>query len=186
MSAGQAAGGVSVNATEHDPFRGFKFKVEIAGGTGAGSAGVAIGPIGFQSVTGMGEETEVVDYREGPDPVHMRKIPGLTSYPEITLSRGLTRSTALLDWRKLTGHFNTNGGFGDGVASSANPSFRREVTVQLFDKGDPFSNPVKTWVIHQAWCSALEVSDLDATSSDIVIETLTLVHEGWEMVGGRA
>lgn len=167
MAAGQQGAGSAVDSSAHDPFRGFKFRVIIGGNGGQA--------IGFQSVTGLAEETEVVEYREGTDPVTMRKLPGLTSYDNIVLERGLSRSNFLLDWRKQVGHHD---GYADGLAA---PNFRRVVTVQLFDKGNPFDKPVKEWEVFDAWPSRLEISDLDAGSSDVVIETLELAHEGWRM-----
>lgn len=171
MAAGQQGVGSALDASAHDPYRGFKFKVLIGGAGGTA--------IGFQSVTGLSEETEVVEYREGTDPITMRKLPGLTSYDDIVLSRGLSKSRFLLEWRKQVAHHSdSDKGLADGIPA---PNFRKPVTVQLFDKGDPNTSPVSEWEIFQAWPSALEISDLDAGSSDLVIETVTLAHEGWRM-----
>jgi phage tail-like protein len=166
--AGQQSISAAVDASAHDPFRGFKFKVEIAGGEA----------VGFQSIAGLSQESEVVEYREGGDPTTMRKLPGLTSYDDITLERGLSKSRFLIDWRNQVANGPDLGGsgVGDGVPP---PNFRREVTIKLFDKGDPFQRPVATWEVTKAWPSSLETSDLDAGSSDVVIETLVLSHEGW-------
>lgn len=170
MAAGQQGAGSAVDASAHDPFRGFKFQVLIGGAGGQA--------IGFQSVAGISEETEVVEYREGSDPITMRKLPGLTSYDNLTLERGLSKSTFLLDWRREVAHAQTNGGLGDGVVA---PRFRRTVTIRLVDKGENLDKPVKSWEVFEAWPSRLEISDLDAGSSDVVIETLELAHEGWVM-----
>lgn len=163
----QAASGAT-DSSAHDPYRGFKFVVTIGG-----AGGLAIG---FKSVQGLSEETEVVEYREGSDPTTMKKLPGLTSYPNIVLSRGLSRSNFLLDWRRQVAHTGTGGGKGDGIPPDG---FRRVVIIDLFDKGNPFDKPVKRWNVFNAWPARLEISDLDAGSSDVVIETLELAHEGW-------
>lgn len=163
MSTQQTAASAA-DASAHDPYRGFKFRVLI--GTER---------VGFQSVSGLSEETEVVEYREGTDPVTARKLPGLTSYPNIVLSRGLSKSRVLQDWRAQVGAHN---GFADGVAP---PGFRRTVTIQLFDKGNPFDKPVKEWEVYDAWPSRMEFSDLDAGGSDVVVESLELAHEGWRL-----
>lgn len=157
----------AVETAAQDPFRGFKFRVLI--GTGGEQ-------LGFQSVSGLSEETEVVEYREGTDPVTARKLPGMTSYANIVLQRGLSKSTFLLDWRKQVAHSDSPAsGLADGV-----PDFRRTVTIQLFDKGqDLASAPVKSWDVNKAWPAKLELSDLNAGSSDVVIESLELAHEGW-------
>ena len=48
---------------------------------------------GFQSVSGLGLETEVIE-----DPTTVRKLPGRTKYSNITLKRGYTTDTGLYDW----------------------------------------------------------------------------------------
>jgi len=51
-----------------DPYSGYNFLVEIDGITQAG----------FQEVSGLDASTDATDYREGNDPTHTRKLPGLT------------------------------------------------------------------------------------------------------------
>lgn len=158
---------MATDASAHDPYRGFKFKVLITDFPGE---------IGFQSVAGLSEETEVVEYREGNNPITMRKLPGLTSYENIVLTRGMANDRSILDWRKQVADGPAaKGASGDGVSSER--GFRREVTIQLFDKGDD-NNPVKQWRVFLAWPARLEISDLDAGSSEVVIETMELAHEG--------
>ena len=73
-----------------DPYRGFNFLVEIDGITQAG----------FSEVSGLDATTDPVDYREGNDPNHVRKLTGLNKYSPITLKRGITDSDELWKWRK--------------------------------------------------------------------------------------
>src|SRR5213593_712700 len=73
-----------------DPLRNFKFRLEIDG----------IQQANFSEVT-MGETaTDVVEYREGNEPSHLRKLDGLTKYGNVTLKWGVTDSTELHDWHK--------------------------------------------------------------------------------------
>ena len=44
--------------------------------------------------------TDAIDYREGDDPTHVRKLPGLTKYGNVTLKRGITDSMDLYNWYK--------------------------------------------------------------------------------------
>ena len=53
-------------ATRVDPYRGFNFLVEIDGITQAG----------FQECSGLDSQTGSIDYREGADPNHVRKLSG--------------------------------------------------------------------------------------------------------------
>lgn len=162
---------MGVGASAHDPYRGFKFKVLIPG-FGA--------EIGFASCSGLTEETEIVEYREGTNPITMRKLPGLTSFENIVLSRGLSSSDDVLKWRARVAE---SVGRGDGVAPGTTPGFRNDVIIQLFDKGND-EKPVKEWRVLEAWPARLEIGDLDASSSDVVLETLELAHEGLLQTSG--
>lgn len=151
----------------HDPFRGFKFKVVIPGLTKAG----------FSKVSGLKEATEVTTYREGTDAVTSRKLPGLTEYDNVTLEQGLSKDNGFRDWRKqIVNLAKEAGADGTGPAGVAPPlAFRKTVTISLYDKA---GTEVKQWQLREAWPASLEVADLDAMSSDVVIESLELAHEG--------
>ena len=66
-----------------DPYRNFRFLVEIDG----------IVQAGFSECSGFGSNIEVVEYREGGEAATVRKLPGKISYPDITLKWG-----ELYDW----------------------------------------------------------------------------------------
>ena len=65
-----------------DPFRNFNFLVEIDG----------IAQASFTECSGLGSTTEVIENREGGDNTTVRKLPGKTSYSDITLKWGITGS----------------------------------------------------------------------------------------------
>src|SRR5262249_46928705 len=62
-----------------DPLGNFRFRVEIDGVAVAGFSEALVG-----SAT-----TDVIEYREGTDPMLVRKLPGLSKFDNITLKRGL-------------------------------------------------------------------------------------------------
>ena len=96
-----------------DPFRAFKFVVTInGGGRNVGAS------LGFQKVTGLKEASDVVEYREGNMPIHKRKLPGLTNYDPITLSRGATHNDEILTWRAQVARWGGKGGFQTGAGDS--------------------------------------------------------------------
>jgi phage tail-like protein len=151
-----------------DPFRGFKFKV-LVGGIGGFKAG-------FQKVSGIKESTEVTPYREGTDAVTPRKLPGLTEYDNVTLEHGLSKDNSFRAWRDKIIKLGKEAGQDGGQSGVAPPmEFRATVTISLYDKA---GNEVKQWELREAWPASLEIGDLDAMSSDVVIETLELAHEG--------
>ena len=73
-----------------DPIRNFRFRVEMDGITDAG----------FTEASGFDSTTDAIEYREGKDAAHVRKLPGLTKFGDITLKYGLTEDTRLFDWRQ--------------------------------------------------------------------------------------
>ncbi len=144
-----------------DPFQGFKFRVRIQGFDSAG----------FRSVSGLREETEIAEYREGNNPRTMIKVPGLTSFDNVVLEKGMSPNDDFVKWRQDIITIQTSG----FTTSDGIQNFRRNVTIELFDK---VGKAVKSWNLFDAWPTILEVETLDATSSDILIERLELAHEG--------
>jgi len=163
------------DVTMADPFRSFKFSVVV---NGAGNA-----QIGFQKVSGLKESSDVVEYREGNQPVWKMKLPGLTNYDPVTLTKGATNNNFLFAWREGVARYGSDGGIGDGVPAGAERTgFRRTVDISLYDKGEPNTKPVRQWRLHLAWPSELSVSDLNAEGSEVLIETLVLQHEGLDII----
>ena len=73
-----------------DPLRNFRFKLEIDG----------IIRAGFTEASGFDTTTDVIEYREGTDPAHPRKFPGMTKYGDITLKWGLGDDMELYQMRQ--------------------------------------------------------------------------------------
>ena len=151
----------------HDPYQAFKFRVTVDNFASAG----------FQKCSGLKEETEVAEYRESTDPVTMTKLPGLTSYDNIVLEKGMSPNDDFKAWREDIVKIAESGNAGaDGLQT---PKFRRNVTVELYDKG---GEKVKEWEIFEAWPTVYEIDTMDAESSDVLIEKLELACEGWRQV----
>ena len=136
-----------------DPYGSFSFMVEIDGVVSAG----------FSEVCGLTAEIEPIDYREGADPVHVRKLPGLRKFSNVTLKRGLTSNRDLWSW------------FKSGLQGALQ---RRAVSIVLLDDD---KSPVARWTLRDAWITKWEGPHLVATGSDVAIETIELVHEGLDM-----
>lgn len=134
-----------------DPFRNFNFLVELEG----------IAQASFTECTGLGSTTEVIENREGGDNVTVRKLPGKTTYNDITLKWGVTSSTELYEWRQQ---------IIDGLV------LRLNISVVLFDLAN--SLEVARWNVFRAWPTRYEGPSLNAKGNDIAIDTLVLAHEG--------
>lgn len=136
-----------------NPYSAFNFLVEIGGQPVAA----------FQEVKGLDSENKVIEYRDGSDKMNtVRKLPGIESYPNLTLNRGITGSTYLWDWRKEV----RDGG-------TAFPP-TRDVTVQLLDEKQA---PVFKWKLRNAWCCKLSGPNLNGKNNEIAIETMELAYD---------
>jgi phage tail-like protein len=134
----------------NDPFRNFRFRLEISGITEAH----------FSEVTGFDISTDAIDYREGDDPTHVRKLPGLNKYGNVTLKRGITDSMNLYDWHKS---------IVDGKTD------RKTVAIVVRDEE---GKDRARFEISEAWPIKYDPMDLNAKGNDVSIETLELVNEG--------
>lgn len=137
-------------ATRTDPYRGFRFLVDINGIQ-----------FGFQECSGLDSQAGVIDYREGPDAPHLRKLAGLSSFSPLSLKRGITDSADMYQWH-LT-------------ALTGTPD-RRQVSIILLD----FTSTVEKirWNVTDAWISKWTGPAFNATSNAVAIESLEITHEG--------
>jgi phage tail-like protein len=135
-----------------DPYVSYNFLVELDGITSAG----------FNDVTGFDTTVAVHEYREGSDPATTRKLPGMVSYANIVLRRGLTADRQLYDWLLQTAR---------GQVTRKNGSI-----VVL----DTAGQEVVRWNFRNAWPTRWQGPDLNAQSQGVAIETLELAHEGVE------
>jgi phage tail-like protein len=141
----------SIRAPHHpDPYAGYNFYVEWNG----------IIHAGFQECTGLDSTQQAGEYREGTDPLTMRKIPGLVSYSNITLQRGITNNDELWKWRQSIMSGNVE---------------RREISIVLLD--DQAQEKIR-WNLTHCWPTGWNAPDFNATSDDVAIESLELAHEG--------
>jgi phage tail-like protein len=138
----------------------YKFDVTISGAVNFARAS-------FKSVSGLKAEVEVINYREGGDPLTDRKYAGRVSYEPITLTRGITDDIdAFTVFSKL----------GDKLGAIKQSDSRVNVTITVRNRDGSVK---KTYIIPNAWVSSYETSDLDGEGSEVLIETITLQHEGW-------
>lgn len=136
-----------------DPYRNFRFRVEIDGITQAG----------FRECTFGDSTIDPVEYREGNEPTTVRKLSGLTKYGNITLKWGLTDSMDLFNWTKQ-------------VIDTGAQGARKNIAIILIDEaGDDKSR----WDISQAWPTKYDPADFNATANEVAIETLEIAHEGF-------
>lgn len=132
-----------------DPYKNFRFLVELDGITQAG----------FAECSGFGSNLEVVEYREGGDSATVRKLPGKVSYPDITLKWGVTDSRELYDWH----------------LTAVNGKVQRKNGSIILQ--DDAGNEKIRWNFFNAWASKYDGPDFNAKGNDVAVDTLTVSCE---------
>ena len=135
--------------TRQDPFRGFRFLVEIDGITSGG----------FARVKGLSREVKFESYREGGVHEYEHKLVTQVSYPALILERGLAADD-LWTWAQATA---------DGDVR------RRNLRISLRDEAN---KDAWAWLVSNALPVKWAVSDMDAQSSQVMMESLELTHHG--------
>jgi phage tail-like protein len=114
---------------------------------------------GFQEVSGLDVSTDPVDYREGTDSNHLRKLSGLNKYSPITLKRGITDSDELWKWRQTVI---------DGKVE------RKTGSIILLDETG--AEKIR-WDFVNGWPTKWTGPSFNSTSATVAIETLEITIE---------
>ena len=165
----------SIGHLATDPLRNFKFLVDIAHPTIPSFGGASMG---FMSVSGLNITTEVIPYREGGMNTTTQKMPGQSDFAPITLSRGVIVGDAkMLDWMKQLFTVQQGTGFGGAAID-----FRANMLIKVLDHPATVGPvPVKAiFKVYNAWPTAIAFSDLDAGANAILVQQMTLAHEGFD------
>ena len=132
-----------------NPLRGFRYLVEMEG--------LASG--GFLRVKGLARELKHESYREGGVNEYEHKLATQVSYPVVVLERGLALEE-LWKWAQDAADGNIE---------------RRTVWVRLQDEAN---EKAWAWQIENAIPVKWSCTDLDASNSQVLVESLELAHHG--------
>jgi len=132
-----------------DPLRGFRFLLEIEGITSGG----------FTRVKGISREVKHESYREGGVNEYEHKLVTQVSYPVVVLERGLALDD-LWTWAQAAA---------DGEVR------RKTIRIRLQNEA---GEKTWAWQIEHAIPVKWTASDLDAQSTQVVMESLELAHHG--------
>lgn len=139
-----------------DPYRQFRFRVEIDGITQAG----------FSECSFADTTTDPVEYREGDELPTVRKLSGLTKFGNITLKWGITDTMEIYNWRQQ-------------IIDSGAEGARKNMSIILVDEA---GSDKARWNITRAWPTKYDPPDFSAKGNEVAIETLEIVHEGFKRV----
>ena len=146
-------------ANRKDPLPVFCFLVSIDIDGGREAPAQAF----FKSVSGIRYETEVVPVRAGGVNFTTYQLPGATKWSNLVMKQGFTGDSALLKWRE---------GWMTCIASNMT---RANGTITQLNTA---RKPMATWSFFNAWPCKWELSELDASKSELAIETLELAIDG--------
>jgi phage tail-like protein len=137
-----------------DPYSAYNFSVELDGITAAG----------FRECTGLENSQNAGEYREGTDRNQaVRKIPGLVTHGDITLSRGMTADDRLWKWRERVAGGQTE---------------RHDISISVLDN---LGQAKITWNLYECWPRQWTGPSLNATADELAIEQLILACERVEV-----
>jgi phage tail-like protein len=177
-----------------DPIRNFRFLVTIKPHkitNGQWGYGQAVN-FGFTSVTGLSVTTESIPYREGGYNTTVHQIPGQTSFPAVTLTRGVTVGTRN-NWDWMRQLFRTVQGGASAANTDITDNFRADLEIRVLshpiagsganDGNSTANNDHVTlrFNVYNAWVTNIAYSDLNAGDNAIFVEQMTLVHEGFDL-----
>jgi phage tail-like protein len=140
----------------HGPLRTSRFKLELDDVTVEG----------FQRVEIPSQTTQQVEYREGTDPDHHKKLWGRTQYEDLTMERGVKADDMVLyDWRKKV----TEGNLEEA---------RKNIAVILLDE---MGESQIRWEFTKAWPKKYTPPTLEADAGggqgNVATETVVVTYD---------
>jgi phage tail-like protein len=130
-----------------------RFGVEVS------SLGVRVGF--FTQVQGLSAQVDVLEYPEGGRNDMVHKLPTRIKHTNLTLKRGVTNETGLLEWFKST-------------VVEAKPA---NMSLTLYDSTGV---AIRSWSFYMAYPVKWTGPDVNAGGNEIMTETLEIAHSGLE------
>jgi len=172
-----------------DPVRNFKFLVSFLP-TSSNAVDFTPAKMGFVSLSGLNVTTEPIAYREGGYNTNVHQIPGQSAFSPITLSKGvMLGQDSNAKWMKRLFSVLT-----PSHTSGIGAGFRCDIDIQVLSHPNPQASTgseqatedIKQhtslrFKVYNAWISSLSYSNLDAGANTLMVEEMSLVHEGWDV-----
>lgn len=151
MAKSKGSSGSSSTASAYPPVS-FRFKVTVASTSGSSSEAY------FKEVKGIGATMAVEEIREGGMIDTVYNMPGLVSYDNLVLTRGLApKSSDIISWCI------------DTMSGKDNRIVKKQVVVALLNADQ---TSFMEWTFADAFPVKWSISDFNAMESDIAIETI--------------
>lgn len=171
-----------------DPIRNFRFLVRFT--PLDASFPVNFSPtLGFMSVSGLAMTTEAIPYREGGMNTTVHYLPGQQTFSPVSLIRGVVPGSKQ-NWHWFQQLFDV-GYTVNRNEDTGTPTghFRCVVSISVLAHPTPLINDYESitssndWIVQKfyllnAWPTNIAYSDLNAADNAVLVEQMTLVHEG--------
>jgi len=139
----------------------WKFVVEIDG----------VAYAGFQKCSELSAEVAKVEYSEGGS-LTPTKSPGRVSFSDVTLERGASKDRDLYDWFNEVVRVSTGLG-------AVDPRYTRNLDIVQQDRD---GKTLRRWSIAGAWPTKFVAGEWDNESDEVVIESVTLTYDYFELI----
>jgi phage tail-like protein len=121
----------------------------------------------FASVTGFSSQTDALEYPEGGQNTFVHRLPTRVKQGNITLKRGVVPDSALLYWYQKS-------------------TVQVEPVTLVITLLNTNMKPVRVWNLINAYPVKWTGGDLNASSTEILTESLEVAHSGIQMTAVAA
>lgn len=138
--------------TDYYPPWGFYYRVEFGVSKNKND-------VRFQTVSGLSVEYDMEEFKEGGENRFTHKLPVRTKYSDLVLRRGMLTGSEVVNWF---------------LKAFRDRDFEpTDITITLMNEK---SDPLQVWKVVHAVPKKWSISDLNASESSLVIETLELTY----------
>lgn len=143
---------------------GFYFSLRLTGSSATSDAA-------FQEVSGLSREIGIEEVVSGGENRFKYRLPATGSFPNLVLKRGIVLTNSpLAKWCQTT----MEGGL-------AKPIQTKDVMLSLLDSS---GKTTMSWSFSKAWPVKWNISDLKSQENNVLIETIELAYQYFQ-IGGR-
>ena len=134
------------------PLPKFRFSVDF---------GTELTNVGFQEVSGLDKEVQVIEYRASNSPLFSTvKMPGIAKYGNVTMKRGIfVNDNTFWNW------MNQN-----RMGTIA----RRTVIIRLLNENNEVA---MQWTLNNAWPTKITSTDLKSAGTEVAVDSIEIAYE---------
>ncbi len=137
----------------------FHFKVEVAGLTANAN------DVRFTEISGLSVEMGTEEVAEGGENRFIQKFPTRAKYPDLVLKRGLLVNSEIITWiRECIEDYHIQ---------------PKDIFIKLLNEEH---QPLLTWHVVNAYPTKWAVSDFNASSNTVVVESLQFFYQYFKVV----